>query len=187
MVPTNEFKKGVKLLIDNAPWVIVDAQFVKPGKGSAFTRTKFKNLIDGRTFEENVRSGNSYPRADTDEQQMQYLYKDGDNYVFMNNTNYEQVMITEAALGDDANYLVENLEAKVMFFEGRAISIELPNFVELEITYCEPGIKGDTATGSTKPATLSTGAIVNVPLFVEQGEWIKVDTRTNSYSERVKR
>jgi len=187
MVPTNEFKKGVKVLIDGDPYNIIDAQFVKPGKGSAFTRTKFKNLIDGRIIEQNVRSGNSFPRADTEEVDMEYLYSDGEMFHFMNTSSYEQMEVRADSLGDVAKFLVENIKVKVMLFNGRPISVDLPNFVELEITYCEPGIRGDTAQGATKPATLSTGAIVNVPLFVEQGEWIRVDTRTSSYTDRVKR
>lgn len=186
-VASTDFKKGLKLLISNEPWAIVEAQFVKPGKGTAFTRTKFKNLRTGRIYEENVRSGDGYPSADTEEVEMQYLYKEGDAFVFMNNVNYEQISLTEEQMGDQANWLVDNTVVKVMFFNNSPLTIELPNFIELEITYCEPGVKGDTATGASKTATLSTGATVQVPLFVEQGEVIRVDTREGTYVDRVRR
>lgn len=187
MVSSNDFRKGVKVLIDGAPYTIIEAQFVKPGKGNAFTRTRFKHLIDGRVIEQNVRSGVSYPKADTEESQMEYLYKEGDNFVFMNTATYDQTTMTADNLGDAADFLVQNATCNVMFWNGTPISVELPNFVELEITYCEPGIRGDTAQGTTKPATLSTGAIVQVPLFVDQGETIRVDTRTGTYMDRVKK
>ena len=187
MISSNQFKKGVKVLIDGNPFIIVQADFVKPGKGSAFTRTKFKSLLDGRVVEYNVRSGDGYPAADITDTDMQYLYQDGDSYVFMDTSSYEQMSLTADAIGDGVNYLFENCEVKVLLWNGRPISVELPNFVELEITYCEPGVKGNTATGATKPATLSTGAVVQVPLFIEQNQWIRVDTRSNSYMERVKR
>lgn len=187
MVTPSEFRKGLKVIMDGQPYEIVDYQFVKPGKGVAFTRTRFKHLLTGGVKDVNVRSGEKLAVANTDEQVLTFLYRDGDNYAFMNTTTYDQIVMTPEQVGDAARYLSENLDVKVLFYNERPVGIELPNFVELEIAYCEPGVKGDTATGATKVARLSTGAEINVPLFIEQGEWIRIDTRTDSYIERVKR
>lgn len=187
MVTPSEFRKGLKVEMDGQPYTIIDYQFVKPGKGVAFTRTRFKNLLTGNVLDMNVRSGEKLARANTEEMDMAFLYQDGDHFSFMNNENYEQVTLEREDLGDAAKYLTENMVVQVLFYNGKPIGMEIPNFVILEIVHCEPGIRGDTATGATKPATLSTGAVVMVPLFVEQGDWIKVDTRTDSYLERVKK
>jgi elongation factor P len=187
MYETNQFRRGIKVEIDGDPYIMVDCQFVKPGKGQAFTRTKLKHLENGSVIDRTFKSGERVERAKLDEVAMQFLYAEGDAYHFMNTSNYEQVAIPKDQLGDAWMWLVENMEATVLFHAGKAISVDVPMFVELEITECEPGIKGDTRSASTKPAILVTGAKINVPLFVEQGEWIKVDTRTGEYVERVKR
>jgi elongation factor P len=184
---TSDIRKGLKIEIDNAPWVVVEFMFVKPGKGQAFTRTKIKNLITGNVIDRTYKSGENIAVADVEEHTMQYLYSDGEEFHFMNTESFEQVGISTKVVGSAADFLLEEQNAEVLFYKGLPVMVEVPNFVELEITHCEPGVKGNTAQGGTKPATLSTGATVNVPLFVEEGTWIKVDTRTKSYVERVKR
>ena len=186
MYATNEFRKGLKIEIDGEPFLMVEAQFVKPGKGQAFTRTKLKSLISGNVIDRTYKSGEKVARAPVEESDMQYLYSDGDGFNFMDLGSYETIPISKEQLDDAWKWLRESLEVKVLMYKGRPISIELPNFVELEITYCDPGVKGDTATGATKNATLESGAEVQVPLFINQNEKIRVDTRTGSYVERVK-
>ncbi len=183
---TSDFRNGLKVELDGDPYVMTYFQFVKPGKGTAFTRTKLKNLISGNVIERTFRSGETVAQADIEESPMQFLYEDGDLYQFMDMESYEQVGIHSDLIGDDSDYLIDNIEVRVLKFKGRPVTIDLPNFIEDEITYCEPGVKGNTAQGATKPATLACGKTVNVPLFVEQGERIKVDTRTHSYVSRVK-
>lgn len=187
MVSPSDFRKGLKIIIDGQPYEILEYQFVKPGKGVAFTRTRFRNLLTGSVTENNVRSNETMAVANTEQLEMTYLYNDGEFYTFMNSENYEQLQMTEEQLGDARKFLTDNIPVKVLLYNERPIAVELPNFVELQITYCEPGVKGDTATGATKLATLSTGAEINVPLFLEQGQWIRIDTRTSSYMERVKK
>ncbi len=187
MYQTSDIKKGLKIEIDGYPWVVTEFLFVKPGKGVAFTRTKLKNLITGATLDRTFRTGEKMEPADVEEKDMQYLYTDGEMYHFMDTETFEQIGILPEPMGDSVNFLVEEMVTRVLFFKGQPVGVELPNFVELEITYCEPGVKGNTAQGSTKPATLSTGAEIQVPLFVENGEWVKVDTRDGSYVERVKK
>ena len=186
MYQTSDMRKNLKVELDGEPFVVTDFQFVKPGKGNAFTRVKLKSLISGRALAKTWKSGESIGKPDLEERDMQYLYSDGTNYTFMDTENYEQIEIGGDFLGDNTNFLIDNLDVKVLFHEGRPINIELPNFVDLEITFCEPGVKGDTATGASKPATLSTGATVNVPLFINEGETIRIDTRTGEYSGRAK-
>ncbi len=183
---TSDFRNGLKVEIDGDPYVMTYFQFVKPGKGTAFTRTKLKNLISGSTLERTYRTGETVLQADIEESPMQFLYEDGDLFQFMDMESYEQVGIHKDLIGDDTDYLIDNIEVQVLKFKGRPVTLELPNFIEDEITYCEPGVKGNTAQGATKPATLACGKTVNVPLFVDQGERIKVDTRTHSYVSRVK-
>ncbi len=183
---TADFRKGIKLELDGEPFLMIENQFVKPGKGQAFNRTRIKSLLTGRVIDKTFKSGETIPRANVEECNMQYLYNDGEYWFFMNTETYDQVQIPQDNLDDAWKYLTENLEVSVLFWNERAISVDLPNFVIMEITYCEPGKKGDTATGSSKSATLITGATVNVPLFIEQGERIKIDTRTDSYVERVR-
>jgi elongation factor P len=183
----SEIRKGLKLMMDGSPWVIVEFQFVKPGKGAAFTRTKFKNLLTGSVVERNIRSGERMESADVEVKQMQYLYKDADSHVFMDTGTYDQVSIPGTTIGDDALMMPEQVVVDVLFFEGRAVGITLPNFIEQKIIETDPGFRGDTATGTTKPAKISTGATVNVPLFINVGDTVKIDTRTGQYLERVGR
>ncbi len=185
MYQTNEFRKGLKIEYEGSLWIIVEAQHVKPGKGVAFVKTRIKNMLDGRSLDINFRSGDKVGRPDVREVTMQALYSDGENWHFMDNKSYEQVFISNEDLGDATNWLKDNIEVGVLLYNERPVDVSLPNFVELEITECEPGVKGDTAQGGTKPATLSTGATVLVPLFVEEGEFIRVDTRTGEYVTRV--
>ena len=186
MYATNEFRKGLKVEIDSEPFVIVEAQFVKPGKGQAFTRTKLKSLISGNVIDRTYRSGEKVGKANVEEVDMQFLYNAGDEFNFMDLGSYETMAIDREQLDDAWKWLTESLEVKVLLYNGRPISIDLPNFVEIEVSYCEPGVKGDTATGATKVAELESGASVNVPLFINQGEVLRIDTRTGQYSERVK-
>lgn len=187
MYAAGDIKKGVKLEIDGAPWVVTEAQFVKPGKGQAFQRTKMKNLITGATLERTYKIVEKVAPADIEEHKMQYLYTDGEQYHFMNLETFDQIGIEGKVLGDSVKWLLEEMETNVLFFKGNPVNIELPNFVELQIEYTEPGVKGNTAQGATKTARLSTGAEVQVPLFVDQDEWLKIDTRTGQYVERVRK
>ncbi|MCA9668113.1 MAG: elongation factor P [Myxococcales bacterium] len=187
MYETSDIRKGLKIQIDGEPYIVVDFQFVKPGKGTAFTKTRIKNMITGSVLDRTYRSGEKFEPANIEEREMQYLYAEGDNYCFMDNTSYEQVFVPGEVVGTAALMMPDNLTVTVLFFNDRPVDMSLPNFVELQVVEAEPGIKGDTATGATKPAKLSTGATVNVPLFVEEGEWLKIDTRDQSYVERVKK
>jgi len=186
MYSTAEFKKGLKIEIDGTPYIIVDFQHVKPGKGGAFVRTKLKNLLNGRVVDQTFRSGEKVAKPDLMEREMQYLYREGDRYCMMDNETYEQIMLTEEQVGEARLYLIENLNVEVLFFNQAPLAVELPNFVELEVAQAEPGVKGDTAAGGTKPATLESGATVQVPLFISEGDRVRVDTRTGNYIERVK-
>jgi elongation factor P len=183
---TNQFKTGVKVLIDGDPNIMVDVDMVKPGKGQAFTRIKLKNLFTGRTVERTFKSGESLEAADVMETDMQYLYNDGESWNFMNPNTYEQVAADANAVGDAAQWIKEEDMCTVTLFNGNPIQVAAPNHVELVITQTDPGLKGDTASGGTKPATVETGAVVKVPLFVDEGEKIKIDTRTGEYLSRVK-
>jgi elongation factor P len=184
-VDTSQFRNGLKIELDGEPFVMTFFQHVKPGKGGAFVRTKVKNLRTGRVLDRTFRSGERVELADVEDKRMQYLYRDGENLVFMDTQSYDQIPIPAAVVGDSVQWLKEGLEIDVVFWRGRPVNIELPSFIEAQITYCEPGIKGDTASGATKPATLETGAVVLVPLFVKEGERIRVDTRSGEYVERV--
>jgi elongation factor P len=186
MYTTAEFRKGLKVEFQGEPFIIVDFQHVKPGKGGAFVRTRLKNLMTGLVREETFRSGDKVGKPDLHERDMQYLYQDAGQYCFMDTSSYEQLNLTSDQLGDSRLYLHEQIQVKVLFFKGQPIGVDLPNFVELKVIDTEPGVKGDTASGGTKPAKLETGAIVQVPLFVQQGDRLKVDTRTGAYIERVK-
>jgi elongation factor P len=182
---TSDIRKGLRFEMDGDPFVVVEFQFVKPGKGTAFTRTKIRNMITGAVLDRTYKSGEKLKPADTEDREMQYLYNDGD-FHFMDNNNYEQVSLDSNAVGDAANYLTENMLIEVGFFKGRSIGISLPNFVVLEVTETAPGEKGNTVTGASKPAVVSTGYSVNVPLFVNEGDQLRIDTRTGEYAERVK-
>ena len=187
MIRAEEFRKKLKIDLENQPWMMVDVDHVRPGKGQGFTRTKLKNMITGQVVEKTFKSGDVVKPAQIEDCDMQFLYQSGDEYTFMNNSNYEQINLTADILGDLTHFLYEGIDATVSLFNGLPISCEITNFVELEITECDPGVKGNTAANALKPATLSTGHRVNVPLFVEQGEWVRVDTRTGDYVERCKR
>lgn len=186
MYQTSDIRKGLKVEMDGAPWTVVEFLFVKPGKGTAFTRTKFKNLLTGSVVERNIRTGENLVPADVEVHQMQYLYDDAEFFHFMNTEDYSQTRILHEVVGANKNWLVDEMMVDVLFYKGEPVSIEVPNFVELEITFCEPGVRGNTAQGASKPATLSTGAEVQVPLFIETGTVIKVDTRSGEYVERVR-
>ena len=185
MYETSDIRKGLRLEVDGDPFVVVEFQFVKPGKGTAFTRTKIRNMITGAVLDRTYKSGEKLKPADTEDRQMQFLYNDGD-FHFMDNSNYEQVSLDNSAVGDAVNYLTENMMIEVGFFKGRSIGLSLPNFVVLEVTETAPGEKGNTVTGASKPAVVSTGYSVNVPLFVNEGDQLRIDTRTGEYVERVK-
>lgn len=187
MIDTSDIRKNIKFQIDGQPWVVVDFQFVKPGKGQAFTRTKMKNMITGNVIERNYRSGEKFEEAQVDERTMVFLYVQGNTHTFMDNQTYEQAEMSGEQLGDAAHFLTDNMNVDVIYFNGQPITIELPNFVELQIVETEPAVRGDTVSGATKPAKLSTGFMLNVPLFVNSGDWIVADTRTGAYVERVKK
>lgn len=182
---TNEFKSGLKIMMDGAPSSIVENEFVKPGKGQAFNRVKIRNLLTGRVVEKTFKSGESVEAADVMERDMQYLYSDGEQWHFMDPDSYEQYAADEKAVGDTAKWLKEEDTCTVTLWNDSPISVTPPNFVILPITETDPGVKGDTAQGGSKPATLSTGAVVRVPLFVDEGESIKIDTRTGEYVSRA--
>jgi elongation factor P len=186
MYSTSEFKKGLKIEMDGTPYAIVEFLHVKPGKGGAFVRTKIKNLVTGKVLDQTFRSGEKVKRPDLVEREMQFLYREGDNFYLMDNENYEQLALTAEQLGDAVQFLTENLNVKVLFFNQQPVTAEVPNFVELTVAQAEPGLKGDTASGGSKPATLETGAIIQVPLFINEGDRVKVDTRTGAYIERAK-
>lgn len=186
MIPTTDFRKGVKLLHNNQPYAIVDFQHVSPGKGSAFVRTKIKNLLTGQVLEVTYKSGDVVPAADVEVRKMQFLYSDNTTYTFMDQTSYDQVQIDAEVLGDQRFYIVENGEVQATFFDGKPIGIEVETFVVLEIKETQPNIRGDTSGGGGKPATLSTGLVVTVPFHLNVGDLIKVDSRTGTYVEKVK-
>lgn len=184
---TSDIRKGLKLMVDGQPYTVVDFQFVKPGKGQAFTRVKIRNMATGAVLERTWRSGEKLEAADIEERTLQYIYPEGTDFVFMDGQTGEQITVPGDKIGDQARWLSDGMNVAVTVFNGQPIGIELPNSVVLQIVSSEPGIKGDTASGASKPATLSTGAAITVPLFVNEGEWVKVDTRDGSYLERVNR
>ena len=183
---TNEFKSGLKIMLDGDPYAIVENEFVKPGKGQAFSRVKIRNLKTGRVVDRTFKSGDSVEGADVMDVDMQYLYSDGEQWHFMDQITFEQHAADETAVSESAKWLKDQDICQVTLYNGAPLSVSAPNFVELKITQSDPGVKGDTAQGATKPATLETGATVKVPLFVEEGEVIKIDTRTGEYVSRVK-
>ena len=185
MISAGDFRNGVTLEMDNNIYQIIEFQHVKPGKGAAFVRTKLKNIISGGVVEKTFRPTEKFPTAHIDRVEMQYLYNDGDLYYFMNTETYDQIALNSEAVGDALKFVKENEMVKVCSHKGNVFSVEPPLFVELEVTDTEPGFKGDTATGATKPATVETGAQVMVPLFVETGDVLKIDTRSGEYLSRV--
>jgi elongation factor P len=185
-VATAEFRKGLKIELEGEPYIIVDFQHVKPGKGGAFVRTRLKSLVTGNVIDRTFRSGEKVQTPALEERMMQYLYQEEDKYHFMDTDSYEQIALTADHLGDESNFLQENVEVRIVFHNGQPIGVELPTFVELKIVQTDPGVKGDTAAGGTKPATLEAGAVIQVPLFLNEGDVIKVNTRTGEYIERVR-
>lgn len=185
MATSNDLKNGMVLNIDGQLWTVVEFQHVKPGKGPAFVRTKLKSVLSGKVVDKTFNAGVKVETANVDKREMQFLYNDGTGFVFMDNTDYEQITIDAETVGDAAGYMLENQEAIVALHDGVPLYVELPASVVLEITYTEPGLQGDRSTGGTKPATLETGIQIQVPLFVEQGTKCKVDTRTGEYLGRV--
>ncbi len=185
VINAGDLRKGLKLEIDGEPYLIVDFEFTKPGKGQALYRCRLKNLITGIQFDRTYRSGDRFLEADIEEKEVEYLYKEGNRYHFMVTSTYEQIEMNGEQLGDAVHYLTENIRVNTLFFKERPIGISLPNFVQLKVVRAEPGVKGDTASGATKPVELETGYEVQVPLFIEEGDVLKIDTRTGSYVERV--
>ncbi len=183
----SDLKKNVKLLIDGNPWMVTDFQFVKPGKGQGLYKCKIKNMISGAVVDRTWRSGEKLETANVESRSMQYLFTDGVQYTFMDSESYDQVEIASEVVGDDARFLIDQLEVEVLFFQNRAVGVTLPGHVVMEVTEAEPGVKGDTATGATKGATVQSGLSLQVPLFIKEGELIKIDTRTGDYVERVNR
>ena len=185
MATSNDLKNGMVLSIDNGLWSVIEFQHVKPGKGPAFVRTKLRNVTSGKVVDKTFNAGVKVETANVDRRDMQYLYNDGSGYIFMDSTNYEQISVEAGVMGDTANFLLENQLATVALHEGNPLYVELPASVVLEITYTEPGLQGDRSSGGTKPATLETGHQIQVPLFIENGTKVKVDTRDGSYLGRV--
>ena len=183
---TNEFKSGLKLMLDGDPCSIVENEFVKPGKGQAFNRVKLRNLKTGRILERTFKSGDTLEGADVIEFDVEYLYRDDEFFHFMNPESYEQYQANETSVGDAAQWIKEQAVCQVTLWNGDPIAVIAPNFVNLVVTQTDPGVRGDTASGTTKPATVETGAVIKVPLFVEEGDVLRVDTRTSSYVSRVK-
>ena len=186
MYTASDLKKGLRIKIDNEPYMITEFNFVKPGKGQALYRSKLKNMLTGSQFERTFRSVDTFESADLQEKKMQFLYKEGEKFCFMDNQTYEQIFLTEEQVGDAKNFLIDNIEAEILMFEDRPLGVSLPNFVDLVVTQADPWAKGDTVSGNTKPVIVQTGYQIQVPPFVEQGEKIRVDTRTGEYLTRVK-
>jgi len=186
MLESGDLKKGVKIEIDGDPYILVQFEFVKPGKGQALYKCKLKNMVTGAQFDRTFRSGEKFKQPDLEEQEMEYLYAEGNQFCFMNMTTYEQEYLNEAQLGDAKDFLKENTVCNILLFEGRPIGISLPIFINLKVEETEPWAKGDTASGDSKPATLETGYVLQVPPFIDKGELLKIDTRTGAYVERVK-
>ncbi len=185
MYETGDFKKGLKLLIDGSPYTIVDFQHVKPGKGNQFTRTKMRNLLTGSNLERTFKSGEKFEVPNVEFKEMNFLYKDDNGYNFMDQTSFEQIAIHQNEVGDASNYLTENLTVQIMIFNEKACGVEVPNAVHLRVVRTDPGLKGNTVSGGSKPATLETGLIVQVPLHINEGDLLRVDTETGEYVERV--
>jgi elongation factor P len=186
MYETSDFKKGLYIEIDGVPYMVVDFQHVKPGKGNQFTRTRIKNLLNNNTIDRTFKSGERVGEPALEHRQMQYLYSDNSGYQFMDMESYEQTVLDKETVGDNKYFLKENLEIEVLYFNSRPIALLLPNHVALKVTYCEPAIKGDTVSGGGKPATLETGLTLSVPYHIKQDDVLKIDTRTHEYIEKVK-
>ena len=185
MYDTSDIRKGLKVLIDGNPYTVVEFQFIKPGKGAAFTRTKFKNLLSGAVIERNIRSGEKLEPANVEDKSMQFLFRDGEDLTFMDDKSFEQVTVRAELLGDAADLLKDNTPCQVLFFNDRPVEVTPPTFMQLEITDSEAGVRGDTSGNVTKWATVETGAKIAVPLFINIGDMVKIDTRTHEYVERI--
>ena len=185
MITAGDFKKGITVEMDNGVWTIVDFQHVKPGKGAAFVRTRIKNVMTGAVLERTFNPTDKMPKAIIETKEMQYMYNDGDLYYFMDNETYDQIPLNHEQVEDAIQFIKENTNVTMRFFKGKPFSVEAPNFVTLEVVDTEPGVRGDTATNVTKPATLETGYVVAVPIFINQGEKIRIDTRTGEYASRA--
>lgn len=186
MYTVADLKKGLKITLDGDPYLVIAFDFTKPGKGQALYRTKMRNMINGTILDRTYRSGETFEPAQLEERQMEYLYKDGDHYTFMDQQTFEQVMMEENTVGDSKNFLLENLKVDVLLFGEKAIGVTLPNFVNLRVTHTEQWAKGDTSGNDSKPATVETGYVLRVPPFIEEGELIVIDTRNGEYSTRIK-
>ena len=186
MIESSDLRKGLKIEIDGEPYVIVQFEFTKPGKGQALYKCKLKNMVTGVQFDRTFRSSEKFKEPDLEEQEMEYLYSEGNRYCFMNTSTYEQEFLTETQVSDAKNFLKENTVCSILLFEGNPIGISLPIFINLKVEKTDPWVKGDTASGDSKPATLETGYVIQVPPFIEEGELVKIDTRTGAYVERVK-
>lgn len=186
MISTSDFRNGTRLELDGEPYYIVEFQHVKPGKGGAFVRTKLKNYRTGNVLDRTFRSGERFEEPNLEEREMQFLYASGDTYTFMDNETYEQFSYEKKQLGENADLLKEDMTVKILIYHHEPIAVELPIFIELKVVDAEPGVRGDTAAGGTKPAKVETGATIKVPLYLEVGEVIKIDTRTREYVERVR-
>jgi len=183
---TSDIKKGVKFMYDGQPYVVLEFQFVKPGKGQAFTRTKMRHLLTGGVLEKNIRSGEKIEPADADERSYQFIYPEGADFVFMDMHSGEQLTVNAEIMGDNRLFLQDGAQCMITVYQGNPVAVQLPPHIVVQVTHTEPGMKGDTASNVTKPATVASGAQVNVPLFIDEGEYIKVDTRTGDYLERAK-
>jgi elongation factor P len=186
MFESGDLRKGLKFELDGEPYTVVQFEFVKPGKGQALYKCKLKNMLTGAQFDRTFRSGDKFKEANLEEVEMEYLYAEADRFCFMNTSTYDQHFVTEEQVGDAKNFLKENTVCNILLFEGRPIGISLPFFIDLKVAKTDPWVKGDTASGDSKPATLETGYILNVPPFIQEGELIRIDTRTGQYVERVK-
>jgi elongation factor P len=186
MFSVADLRKGLKITLDGDPFIVIAFDFVKPGKGQALYRTKMRNMINGTILDRTYRSGETFEPASLEERTMQYLYKEDNHYCFMDNQNFEQISISEDAIGDAKNFLIDNIEAEILLFKEKPIGVSLPNFVNLRVIQTDPWIKGDTTGSDSKPATIETGYVLRVPPFIEEGELITIDTRNGEYSTRVK-
>ena len=186
MYSASDLRKGLKIQIDGEPYIVVDFQFSKPGKGQALYRTRLRNMVTGNQFDRTFRSNDKFEKASLEERIMQYLYSQGDEFHFMDTKNYEQIVVSREQMGDDVNFLIDNMEVQVLMFNNRSIGVTLPNFVNLVVTKADPWAKGDTSGSDSKPVTVETGYVLQVPPFIEEGDKIQIDTRTGYYMTRVK-
>lgn len=185
MYENADFKKGLKIMVDGSPYTILDFQHVKPGKGNQFTRTKMRNLLTGQQLERTFKSGERFEVPNVMTRDMSFLYKDDNGYTFMDKESYDQIVMTETEIGEAKDYLIENLEVTLLFYNDRPVSVDVPKAVNLRVAQTDPGMRGDTVTGATKPATLETGLVVKVPLHINEGDLLRVDTTTGDYVSRV--